>query len=591
MGAKNADQPTILLVDDTPENLKMLNASLKDAGFRISIAESGEEALQRIEHVIPDLILLDVMMPGLDGFETCRRFKQRAAIQDIPVIFLTALSETVDKVRGFEVGGVDYITKPVQQEEVLARINTHLTIRRLQQQLHAQNDRLEEQNQHFRTLSDATFEGILIHDQGRVIDLNRTMERISGYQRAEVLGKQVVEFVTPASRQVIVEQLQTQDDLPIQAEGLRRDGSSFPMEIQARTMPYQGRDVRIVAIRDLTRQKALEAEKAQLERENIALRSTIRDRYRFGDIIGKSPAMQAVYQAIVKAAATEANVLICGESGTGKELVARTIHQQSERRKQNFVAVNCSAVPDTLFEREFFGHRKGTFTGANRDKPGYFDQAHGGTLFLDEVGELQPSLQVKLLRVLEDKEYIPVGDTIGKIADVRIIAATNKNLREELHKKTIREDFFYRIRVIVIDLPPLQERKEDITLLIDYFLEHYDQKGTCFPLPGHLYEALCQYDWPGNVRELQNELQRYLAEQRFEFIGNTSPESTQHHWAESLELNPEGVTLRETVEAVEKHLIARVLTQNAGHQGKTAKMLGISPRSLYERIRKYRLNA
>jgi PAS domain S-box-containing protein len=561
-----------------PENLKMLTTFLKQSGFRIAVAQSGEAALKYVEHVRPDLILLDVLMPGIDGFETCLRLKEARTTKDIPVIFMTSLTDTVDKVKGFEVGGVDYLTKPVQHEEVLARINAHLTIRKLQQELQAQNALLEEQNERFQALSEATFEGILFHEEGHILDINQMMEKMSGYQRSEVLGRSVLEFVAPVSRQIVSERLQTRDDTPFQAEGIRKDGSIFPVELQARIVPYQGRDVRVVAIRDLSWVRAMEEEKQHL------LTSTIKDRYKFGDIIGKTAAMQEVYQMIVKASASDASVVIYGESGTGKELVARTIHTLSDRKGQEFVAVNCGAVPESLFEREFFGHRKGAFTGADRDKPGYFDQAQGGTLFLDEVGELKPALQVKLLRVLQDGEYIPLGDTINKTVDVRIIAATNKDLAELLRRGAIRQDFFYRIRVTVINLPPLHERREDIPLLIDHFLEQYGSDNTCSTLPVPVVKALCRYDWPGNIRELQNELQRYLTEQRLEFIGDVQAEPFEEEG-----FSVEGLSFNEAVEAFEKRLLARVLAQNYWHQRKTADLLNIPPRTLYRKIRKYGL--
>lgn len=590
MISERTEQKTILIVDDTPENLKVLIAFLEQFDFRIMVAQDGESALKRVEHVLPDIILLDVLMPGMDGFETCHCLKEHETTKEIPVIFMTALSETVNKVKGFDVGGVDYLTKPVQHEEVLARINTHLTIRKLQQRLQEQNTLLEEQNKRFRTLSEATFEGILIHDEGCILEVNQPTEDMFGYQRSEILGKNISKFVTPEFRQVVLERMHAKDGTPYEAEGIRSDGSIFPIEVQARTMPYQGRAVSVAAIRDLTWRRTMEEEKAYLQRENVTLRSTIKDRYKFDEIIGKSPVMQEVYQSLVKASASEANVLIYGESGTGKELVAQTIHKMSERRAEAFVAVNCGAVPESLFEREFFGHRKGTFTGAIMDKAGYFDQAHRGTLFLDEVSELSPTMQVKLLRVLQDGEYTPLGDTKNKKADVRIIAATNKELKEQLRKGLIREDFFYRIRVIVINLPPLRDRKEDIPLLIEHFLKQYARDKDRSTIPGRIVELLCAYHWPGNIRELQNELQRYLTEQRLEFIGNLETESGERSEVSNLVFDQEGLHFRETVEMFEKRLIARVLEQNSGHTGKTATILNLPLRTLYRKIKKYQLS-
>ena len=586
MIAENTTQLTVLIIDDTPTELKALFTFLEEADFQIVVARSGEEAIQRLKYLIPDIILLDVLMPDMDGFEVCCRLKEHETVREIPVIFMTALADTVDKVRGFDLGGVDYLTKPMQHEEVLARINAHLTIRQLQQQLQEQNIRLEEQNERFRTLAEATFEGILMHIEGRIVEVNQVLERMFDYQRTEVIDRNLLEFVTPECQAVVATHIRAKDEYSYEVEGIRKDGSNFPIEIQAKTMRYQGQDVRIAAIRDLSWHKEMEQEKAQLQQENITLHSTLQDRYKFGGIIGKSSVMQEMYQAIVRASASQANVVIGGESGTGKELVARTIHQLSDRKDKTFVAVNCGAVPEALFEREFFGHRKGAFTGATTDKPGYFDQAHGGTLFLDEVGELDLNLQVKLLRALEEKEYMPLGDTVSKKVNVRIIAATNKDLKELLQQGLIREDFFYRIRVIVINLPPLRDRKEDIPLLIEHFLEQYEDKDDCSPIPASIMDALCTYHWPGNVRELQNELQRYLAEQRLEFaetldsfvIGTDILDTTSKQRAFSL---------HKTMEEFEKRLITEVFEQNYKNRKDTAAALGIDRKTLYTKLKKY----
>ena len=301
--------------------------------------------------------------------------------------------------------------------------------------------------------------------------------------------------------------------------------------------------------------------------------------------------MQKVYQAIAQAAASNANVIISGESGTGKDLVAQTIHHLSKRKARAFVVVNCSAVPENLFEREFFGHRKGTFTGADQDRPGYFDRAHKGTLFLDEVGELMPTMQAKLLHVLENKKYTPLGETRSKKVDVRIIAATNKDLDEQLRKGLIREDFFYRIHVIAINLPPLRERAEDIPLLVDHFLSQYGDDRTCATLPKHIMLALCTYHWPGNVRELQNELQRFLAGQPLEFIGDAPAQRLEKVSVGGVEFDLTGLSFHDAVEAFEKHVLTHALAHNAGHQARTSAMLQIPPKTLYRKMRKYGLKS
>jgi PAS domain S-box-containing protein len=581
---KQDDQTTpteyhILIVDDDQQELAILTRLLIDQGYRVYPVMSGELALQAVQKMLPDLILLDIKLPGMDGYEVCRHFKAEKRICEVPVMFISALDEMMDKVKAFEMGGVDYITKPFEAEEVLARVSTHLTIRDLQLQLRKEHERLHR-------LAEAAFEGIIIHDEGRILDVNQAVVQMFGFQADELLEKTVPELLAPQARKITTAKIRNYDEHVYETEGQKKDGSVFPLEVQMKSMPYQGHDVLVAAVRDLTWRKKMEQEQALLQRENLTLRSTIQDRYKFGEIIGKSSVMQEVYQSITNASASNANVLICGESGTGKELVAKTIHQLSDRKDKQFVAVNCGAVPETLFEREFFGHRKGAFTGATTDKPGYFDRAHKGTLFLDEVGELHPSLQVKLLRALQENEYTPLGDTVSQKVDVRIIAATNKDLKELLQQGLIREDFFYRIRVIVITLPPLRKRKEDIPLLIDHFLQQYGGREEYYTIPRNILKALCTYHWPGNVRELQNELQRYLAEQRLEFTDMPEALAIGADVMTTVS-EQETFSIYNAMEEFEKRLITEVFDQNSGNRKQTAAVLGIDRKTLYTKLKKY----
>lgn len=566
--------PTILIVDDALEELKPLIRFLETSGFQIAVAPNGESALNQIRHVRPDVILLDVSMRGLNGIETCRRLKAIESVCSVPVIFLTGLNDMVDKLKGFEAGGADYITKPFEHEEVLARIKTHLELQRLHRELRQEYDRLH-------SLADAALEGIVVYAEEQILEINHASEQLFGYPRADFLNKAVSELLTPAFRPLLSDPLPAEPQPPQEAEGLTRNNAAIPIEVQIRAIDWSGRPARVAAIRDLSWRKALEQRQTELQQ----------DRYKCGALIGKSAVMQAVYAQIEKAAASEANVVILGESGTGKELAARTIHQLSKRQTCEFVPVNCGAVSENLFEREFFGHRKGAFTGADRDKPGYFDQARKGVLFLDEVGELAPAMQVKLLRVIESGEYIPVGDNKPKQADVRIIAATNKDVKELVRKGLMREDFFWRIHVIVITLPPLRDRREDLPLLIEHFLQKWGNETSHVALSPKIMQALCGYHWPENVRELQSELQRYLAGQPLEFIGNNlSPDSDDPLLERSLSFSLDNMSLDDARDAFEQTFIRAALQKNAWRRGETAEKLGISPKALYNKIQKYGLD-
>jgi PAS domain S-box-containing protein len=335
-------------------------------------------------------------------------------------------------------------------------------------------------------------------------------------------------------------------------------------------------------ISDVTAYKEVELD---LRKENLRLRSSISDRYRFGDIVGKSEPMQAVYDLILKAAASDASVIIFGESGSGKELVARAIHRLSDRRAGEFVAVNCGAIPKDLMEREFFGHLKGAFTGANADKGGFLDSADGGTLFLDEIGEIGQGIQVKLLRVLDGVGYTPLGGIKLKRSDFRAIAATNRDLVKLVKDGRMREDFFYRIRILPIQLPPLRERKGDIPLLIDHFLSTL-AKGEEEPphLPVRIREAMETYPWPGNVRELQNVLHTYITLGKLDLMGQISDSSGEEQAVTEPPFSA-GAGLRQRMDVLEKKMLLNALEAARWHRGRAADALQLNYKTLQRKMK------
>ena len=340
---------------------------------------------------------------------------------------------------------------------------------------------------------------------------------------------------------------------------------------------------------DITSQKL---EEIKLRQENERLLSSMKERYRLGTMIGKSAAMQRVYDRILKAASSSASVIITGESGTGKELAAREIHNLSDRRDRPFVAVNCGAIPENLIESEFFGYVKGAFTGAAADRTGFLMAANQGTLFLDEIGEMPPAFQVKLLRALDGKGFTPVGDNRVHNSDFRLISATNRNLPELVRSRRMREDFYYRISTVPIELPPLRERKEDLPLLIDHLLDQYGQtSGRTFELPPTVLFKLLDHHWPGNVRELHNVLNRYLTLEEIDLTTlhyRRDPESpVMPSFPEPDTTGPANLSSR--MDQVEKAGLLRALEENRWHIGRSAAALGLSRRTLQRRIKKYAL--
>lgn len=484
---------TALIVDDAETNVEILRAALEDDGYKAIEASDGKSALKIAAEQLPDIILLDVVMPGVDGYEVCRQLKANEHTAHIPIIFITSLDDKADVLKGFQAGGVDYITKPFEREEVLIRTRTHLKVSQLTQALRKTNRELTDQ-------------------------------------------------------------------------------------IEKREQAEKARD------RADKRLSLVSEQEAKL--------------WGIGSFVGESESVEKVFNSVrrLHQAGAATNVLITGESGTGKELVARAIHFGGPKAEQPFIAINCSAVPRDLAESLFFGHIKGAFTGADASREGYFEVASGGTLFLDEIGEMPQDLQPKLLRVLEEGVVTPMGSTAEKRVDVRILAATNVDLKAKAALGNFREDLYYRLAVFPIAVPPLRERPEDIPLLADHFLTMLsDEMGIQRPeLSEAALSALIAYRFPGNVRELKNIIehalivndnsvveadQLLLSEARSRQVDRRSPTGTPEGGAHALEVP---VNLSEA----EAALIEYALERSEHNIANAARMLGTSRPKIYRHLAK-----
>jgi two-component system NtrC family response regulator len=449
----------LLIVEDEKSQREMLEGFLLHQGFSITSVDGGEKALDMVRREHFDLVLLDYKMPGMDGLQTLREVKK--INPELAVVMMTAYGTVETAVQAMKEGAADYLTKPVDLDELLVLI-----------------------------------------------------EKVS--------------------------------------------------------------------------------ERIVLQRENRELKERLRERYRFDQIVYGSGKMEEVMNLTGRVAQSEATVLIRGESGTGKELIANAIHYASSRAGRALVKVNCTALPENLLESELFGHERGAFTGAVESRIGRFEQAHTGSIFLDEIGDLSPSLQMKLLRVLQEKEFERVGSNQTIKTDVRVMAATSRDLEEGLRSATFREDLYYRLNVISIFLPPLRDRREDIPLLIDHFLQTYSEKNRR-PVPGISKEArdlLLQYSYPGNVRELENVIERSVVVSRGDTITTRDlPLQVREALREAaLGLEDKGRTLDAMVEGMERDLIVRALEEHGWVQTKAARSLGISERVLRYKMKKYRLS-
>jgi two-component system, NtrC family, response regulator AtoC len=467
-----AEPVHVLIVEDDPLEADLLEQELTDYGYKTQWVQDGEEACRVIHKIIPDLILLDVLLPGMDGFRVAKKIKEDPKTRFIPVIMVTALADIDERVKGLDSGADDYITKPFKAYELLARVRSMLRIRKL-----------------------------------------------------------------------YLELASTRADL-----------------------------------------KKSDAELLLLKRE-------IQGKYSFDNIIGQSRSMQEVFYLMEKAIESPVSVMILGETGTGKELVARSIHYNSPRRDKPFVAQNCAALPEGLLESELFGHRRGAFTGAIADKKGLFELAHKGTIFLDEVGDTPPSLQVRLLRVLQEGEIRRVGDANPIKVDVRVITATHRNLKSEIEAGRFRTDLYYRIQTFPIPVPPLRERDGDIPLLAEFFLQKYGQtlEKHCRLDPESL-TLLTRYPFPGNIRELENEIIRAmtLASDQGTITPDLLSDTIRNTTAASLDLTHG--TVQELTERMEIALIKEALEECKGNRTRSARKLGVSRRGLLNKIKRYGLS-
>ncbi len=337
---------------------------------------------------------------------------------------------------------------------------------------------------------------------------------------------------------------------------------------------------------------------AKLRDENIALRGHLEKKYNFGKIVSYSDGMKSVVEKIKKVAASDSTVAIYGESGTGKELIAQALHFNSDRKNGPLVTVNCGAIPEELLESELFGHEKGAFTGAIRSRTGRFELAHGGTIFLDEIGDMSPSLQVKVLRVIQEKRFERIGGMKTIDVDVRIVTATNQDLERAVEEKKFREDLFYRINVIPVHLPPLRERKVDIPVLTNHFLRTFNRlkKKNIEKLMPEAMDCLMRYHWPGNVRELQNLTEMLVVMKEYGPIGlEDLPDKIRLHSQTTeaitgdIEIPDSGLDLNETICQFEKNLLQKALQESGGVKNRAAKLLKLNRTTLVEKLKRYQL--
>ncbi|HEY5672119.1 MAG TPA: sigma-54 dependent transcriptional regulator [Malonomonas sp.] len=502
----------ILIVDDQKANVELLEQLLSETGYTcVTSTRNPADVCALHQENNYDLILLDLQMPGMDGFQVIEALQTENPEDYIPVLVITA--QPGHKLRALKVGAKDFVSKPFDLVEVKTRIRNMLEVRMLYKELQNHNQRLEQ----------------------------TVLKRTTDLTSANIQLTQEIEERKKAEKSL--------------------------------TKTY----AEIKRLKD------------RLQEENVYLRNEVDQKYNFGEIVGQSPALAVVYSQVQQVAPMNATVLLLGETGTGKGVVARAIHRSSTRKDRPIITINCTALPATLVESELFGREKGAFTGSDTRQIGRFELADGGTIFLDEIGEMPLELQGKLLRVIQDGEFERLGSPRTIKTDVRIIAATNRNLKEEIRNGKFREDLYYRLNVFPITLPPLRQRKEDIPQLVNHFVAKFNKKNgkKIETVSTSTLKLLQDYYWPGNVRELESTIERAVITSqgnslavldRFESIPGTNGGAG----------GGVGQDVKALAELEQDH-IRQVLLQTSWRiEGKNgaALLLGLNPSTLRARMRK-----
>jgi PAS domain S-box-containing protein len=424
------------------------------------------------------------------------------------------------------------------------------------------------------SISDGVF---TIDTDWRITSFNRAAEEITGIKRQEAVGRICSEVFRCSMCETECALRRTmQSGKPIIGKTgyiIGADGERLPISVST------------AVLKDAHGKVVGGAETFRDLSEVEALRRELEGRAQIGDLVSRSPLMQKIFEVLPAIAGSPSTVLICGETGTGKELMARTIHSLSHHRKGPFVVVSCGALPDTLLESELFGYKAGAFTGAVRDKPGRFALARGGTLFLDEIGEVSPALQVRLLRVLQERTYEPLGSVRCETSDARIVTATNKDLAAETRRGNFREDLYYRVNVVRVELPPLRNRKEDIPLLVEHFIDRFNRlrQTSIRGIAGEALSLLMAYHWPGNIRELENVIERsfILCDKPLIGIAHLPEELTAHG-----KLKTRTSSMRSARELLDEQAIRSALARHADNRLAAARDLGIHKSTLFRKIKK-----
>ncbi len=561
----------ILIIEDEEILRFTFKSFLSKDGHDVITAEDYHSALKVIDESELDLIIADILLGGKTGIDILRKVKEKG--MKCPVIMITGQPSIETAAEAVRLGAYDYIPKPVEKHDLIKITNRAFQYKSV---LDAK-DRMEAEKEKYRSDLDTIFrslqEGIVTVDsEMRVTKVNEAFEQICGLHHKEIIGRRLSDFSNRCRQsccRVLEEVLHTQKEVKTsRVECIRHDRNKQMVILTSSPLRDRVNDFAgaVLVIRDITRESDLE--------------SRLRPRRKFMNIIGKSEKMQDLYALLEDLAGSDTTVLITGESGTGKELVAEALHYGSNRAHKPFVKVNCSALADSLLESELYGHVKGAFTGAVQDKLGRFEMADGGSILLDEIGEISPIIQLKLLRVIQEKEFERVGEAQPIKIDIRIITTTNRNLKERVRHNHFREDLYYRLKVLEIPLPPLRDRLGDIPLLVDHFCKQFNRRFNkqVEGVSDDVEKKLAVYPWPGNVRELEHAIEHafVLCHGRIIVVEHLPPDIRESQKYQKSNFKKSS--------SLDIQTILEALKKTGGNKAKAARLLGVNRRTIYRKL-------
>lgn len=563
----------ILIIEDEEILRFSFKSFLSKEGYEVRTAEDYNSAFQIISEFIPDLIIADIILGKHTGIDILRDVKKMEL--QCPVVMITGKPSIETASEAVRLGAYDYLSKPVEKEELLKIAKQALRYKTILDEKERAETEKEKYRSDLETIFASVQEGIVtIDSQMMIMKANKAFNHICGMTQQEIIGRRFDDLPKKCRQQclgVLKEALQSQKEI----ESIRlecKHNERNQQVVVLTSSPLKDRNNTfagaVLVIRDITREHDLERK--------------IAEQCKFQDIIGKSDKMKRMYALLKDLADTSTTVLITGKSGTGKELVANALHRGGTRSQRPFVKVNCSALSDSLLESELFGHVQGAFTGALRDKLGRFEMADGGSILLDEIGDIPPRIQHKLLRVLQEKEFERVGESIPIKVDVRIMASTNRDLKEMVRLGKFRDDLYYRLKVFEVRLPDLRERRDDIPLLLNHFCNLFNMRFNkdIDGVSDEAYKMLSNYHWPGNVRELENALEHafVLCRARVITADHLPPE------IKAWQRSQKPVTEKDS--AADLQNILRALQKTDGNKAKAARLLGINRRTIYRKLSK-----